>query len=323
VRRRQRRVSLVLAAAAAARLVAACGGGGQDEQADPVAHAVAPPPLPHAKRTRATATPAPSAAPRPKAKPLPRAILSPADLASFARLDASLAGTQGLAVSGVGLGLKVQRTGSLAAGVAWSTSKVPIAMAVYAAGLGSAQQGNLTAAITESDNAAALRLWSVLGGGTTAAVAADVQLRAAGDEATQVESRALSGPAYTPFGQTSWALADQARFTAGMACLDAGAQVLGLMGRVDRGQRWGLGSVGVPAQLKGGWGPGSEPGVGGGYLDRQLGVISVHGKPLAVAIASRPADGSHETGTRDLTTLADWLVAHADVRALPSRARCA
>ncbi len=87
-------------------------------------------------------------------------------------------------------------------------------------------------------------------------------------------------------------------------------------------QRWGLGAAGVDAQLKGGWGPGSQPGVAGGDFDRQMGVITVAGKPLAVAIADAPADGSHDTGTRNLTSIARWLVAHADVRALPARASC-
>ena len=45
-------------------------------------------------------------------------------------------------------------------------------------------------------------------------------------------------------------------------------------------QRWGLGAAGVDAQLKGGWGPGNQPGAGGGYLDRQMGVLNIHGKPL-------------------------------------------
>ena len=53
-----------------------------------------------------------------------------------------------------------------------------------------------------------------------------------------------------------------------------------------------------------------------------MGVITLHGRPLAVAIASRPTDGSHGTGTRDLTALARWLVAHADTRAVPAHPRC-
>jgi beta-lactamase class A len=246
-------------------------------------------------------------------------ILSAADRQSFDRLAASLGGTSGVAVSGLGLGRRVERAGSLRSAVAWSTAKVPVAVAVIAAGNQAAQQSNLQSAITASDNAAALRLWSSLGGGHAAASAADEQLRAAGDTRTRIESRALRGGGYTPFGQTAWALTDQARFTAGLACTQAGAQVLGLMNQVVSGQRWGLGSAGVQAQLKGGWGPGSQPGSSGGYLDRQMGVLTISRRPLAVAIATQPADGLHDAGTRNLTAIARWIVTHADTRRLPGQ----
>jgi hypothetical protein len=53
-----------------------------------------------------------------------------------------------------------------------------------------------------------------------------------------------------------------------------------------------------------------------------MGVLVIHGRPLAVALASVPADGSHPTGINNLTTIARWLVAHADVGKLPSTPRC-
>jgi hypothetical protein len=255
------------------------------------------------------------------AKHVSTAILSPADRASFTRLQASLGGRIGVAVSGAGLGQKVQRAGSLNTAIAWSTSKAPVAMAIYAAGLDAAQQANLTAAITASDNAAAERLWSALGGGDTAAQAADDQLRAAGDDRTQIQPTTLRA-GYTPFGQTVWTLIDQTRFVAGMPCTQPGAQVLRLMGNVVAGQRWGLGATGAPFALKGGWGPGVSPGADGGYLDRQMGIITIHGKSLAVTIASLPSDGSHESGTRALTTIARWVVSHASVAHLPRNPRC-
>ena len=294
--------------------LAGCGDG-QDPAPDAVAQPVAPKPLPSATR-------AASPAAKPAAAKKRATILSAADRASFGQLDASLGGEQGLAVSGLGKGRPVERVGSLRTGVAWSTSKVPIAMAVLDAGLGDSERDDLSAAITASDNAAARRLWTALGGGPAAAQAADGQLAQAGDHRTRIEYRDLAGPSYTPFGQTNWALSDQARFSAGMACTGAGPQVLGLMGQVIASQRWGLGAAGVAAELKGGWGPGTAPGATGGYLDRQMGVITLHGKPLAVAIASRPADGSHGTGARDLTRIARWLVAHADTRGVPARPRC-
>jgi beta-lactamase class A len=138
-------------------------------------------------------------------------ILSAADRASFERLAASLGGQHGLAVSSLGMGQRVERVGSLRSAVAWSTGKVPVAMAVIAAGGAQAERQDLTRAITASDNAAATRLWSELGHGATAAGAATEQLRQAGDQRTQLEYRTLRA-GYTPFGQTRWALADQARF---------------------------------------------------------------------------------------------------------------
>jgi len=248
-------------------------------------------------------------------------LLSSRDAASFARLARSLGGSVGVAVSPLGRGQQVESLGSLRSAVAWSTSKVPVAMAVIAAGRGRAQRENLVQAITASDNAAAERLWSSLGGGRAAARAADAQLRAAGDANTHIESRRLRA-GFTPFGQTTWTLADQARFTAGMRCTAPGRQVLDLMGQVVAGQRWGLGAAGVAAQFKGGWGPGTLPGVNGGYIDRQMGVVTVQGRPLAVTLAALPASGSHDTGARNLTTLARWVVGHVDVRGLSTRARC-
>jgi hypothetical protein len=338
--------------AAAAALIGLCAavsgcGGNNGGGASTVAKAVAPPALPSEDRNDAVPEshavepvvgesgpavnttlpeqeePAEDEAPNPA--PSNRSsggILSAADRASFQRLAGSLSGEQGLAVSPLGLDQKVERVGAITSAVAWSTSKVPVAMAVIAGGGQSSQAANLRQAITASDNAAAERLWSSLGGGQAAATAADQQLRDAGDGRTSVEYRTLRDGGYTPFGQTDWALTDQARFTAGLACSEPGKQVLALMNQVVAGQRWGLGSAGVDAQFKGGWGPGSAPGVGGGYLDRQMGVLTIGGKPLAVSIATRPADGSHETGIRNLTAIARWVVSHADATDLPSSAEC-
>lgn len=245
-------------------------------------------------------------------------ILSAQARDGFAALEAA-AGPVGIAVSPVGLGQPVEQLGSLQSGVAWSTSKVPVAMAAIAAGV--ANDGDLNAAITASDNAAATNLWNALGGGAQAAAATDEQLRAAGDESTSIESRTLRS-GFTPFGQTNWALADQARFTAGMACTDTGGQVLGLMGDVIADHRWGFAATGLPAEIKGGWGPGTQPGSDGGSFDRQMGIVTIDGKPLAVTLASQPPDGSHGTGTSALTKLAQWVVDNADVSTLDTTAHC-
>jgi hypothetical protein len=299
----------------AAGLLASCGGDEPADSAaedDVVAQPVTPSPIPEEETPEALPTEEPEATPKPRkrAPATPAAILSASDRASFQDLAASLGGQSGLAVSGVGLGKRVERVGALRGGSAWSTAKVPIAMAVIDAGGQAAQQADLAQAITASDNAAATRLWDSLGPPEAAAAAVDAQLRAAGDTRTSIESRELLA-SYSAFGQTGWSLRDQAKFAAGMPCTAAGEQVLGLMGQVVEGQRWGLGATGQDARFKGGWGPGSRPGIGGDFLDRQLGIVTVDGTPLAVSIATVPADGTHESGMRNLTEIARWLTEHA------------
>jgi beta-lactamase class A len=242
-------------------------------------------------------------------------ILSESARADFKSLAASLPGDVGLAVAPVGGAGAAEQLGSLTGGVAWSTSKVPIAMAAIEADV--AGENDLSAAISASDNDAAQRLWDALGGGGTAASAADEQLRAAGDQSTSTQSSTLRD-GFTAFGQTDWTLSDQAQFMSGMGCTDNGSQVLNLMAQTVSAQRWGIGTVDATAPLKGGWGPGSQPGAAGGYLDRQMGIVSIDGAPVAVAIATAPADGSHETGTTNLSKIAEWLASNAEVTGLPT-----
>jgi len=246
-------------------------------------------------------------------------LLSAADRSSFERLGGQLAGAEGLAVTPLGANQSVSRAGSLRTGVAWSTAKVPVAMAVISSGSASSHQANLRQAITASDNAAAERLWTALGGGARAAAAATQQLRAAGDGRTQIQAQRLRS-GYTAFGQTAWDLDDQARFMAGIACTKAGAGVLAFMNQVAAGQRWGLGSAGRQARFKAGWGPGVSPGSADGWLDRQMGVMTIDGKPIAVAIATTASN--HGTGTANLTAIARWVANHVDASSAPRRASC-
>jgi len=47
---------------------------------------------------------------------------------------------------------------------------------------------------------------------------------------------------------------------------------------------------------------------------RQIGIIrlSAH-RSIAAAIATQPEDGTFESGTANLTRIAQWLIAHVDV----------
>ena len=177
------------------------------------------------------------------------------------------------------------------------------------------EQSLLDAGITASDNAAAEALWSSLGAPSAAAAAVRAVLAETGDTTTRVETQVLR-PGFTSFGQTRWSLAAQQRFIASLPCLPDSEPVLSLMQQVVSDQRWGLGSLGAEAQFKGGWGP--DP--GGGYLVRQMGIVRLdNGRLLAASIATMPADGSFETGTANLTQIAQWLVAHVDARRVPPR----
>jgi hypothetical protein len=241
--------------------------------------------------------------------PAPAAGSSPGALAaSFARLAARLGGSEGVAFTSVG-GTATTRLGSWQTGVGWSTVKVPLAVAVVAKSSGHPDAGVralMRRAITASDNAAAEQLWSSLGEPRTAAAKVQAVLRSAGDGATVVQSQRVR-PGFTAFGQTTWSLASQSRFAAALPCIKYSSDVLALMGAVEPGQRWGMGATGRPAQFKGGWGPGR----GGGYLVRQVGVVTLaNGSRIGLAIASEPADGRFATGSANLTALARWAVAN-------------
>jgi hypothetical protein len=169
--------------------------------------------------------------------------------------------------------------GSTAVTPAWSTVKVPLALAT----------ADVEAALVRSDNEAAMRLWTGLGTPEQARAAVEAVLREAGDRRTAVEAR-QAVPGYSPFGQTRWRPEDQARFMAGAACLPDARSVTEPMGRVVDWQDWGLGRL-DGAVAKGGWGPTPD-----GYVVRQVGLVpGAKGGSLAVAVQVRTS--SHEAGT--------------------------
>jgi hypothetical protein len=209
---------------------------------------------------------------------------------SFDELSDSLPATVGIAVAVAG-GRPVS-LGAWTSGVAWSTIKVPLAIAAPAV-----DNADLVfKTITLSDNAAAEELWSRLG--DSAAQLVQAVLRDAGDPTTVVESRRLR-PEYTPFGQTRWSLTDQARFAAGLSRVPATSRVIDLMGDLSDDHCWGLAAKGYAA--KGGWGPG----IVDDYLVRQFAIVS---GSVGVALAAEVGDGGYEAGVDAVNTLTDWLV---------------
>ncbi len=240
-----------------------------------------------------------------------------ASLAEFSALEESLPGQAGIAIGSPGSG-PTATAGSLTTGSAWSTAKVPVALRVIEeaggpSGLSSSQQEEIRSALTVSDNDAALSLFADLeaayGGPGGAAAAVTEVLAEAGDTATQISSVGRDG--FTPFGQTEWSLDLQelfmSRLAAGCVVSPAASEyVLGLMGEVSS-DTWGLGSAGLPARWKGGWGPGTD----GRYLARQMGVLSAGGGEAVVALAVLPDDGSFETAQSMATSVAQWAAERA------------
>lgn len=148
---------------------------------------------------------------------------------------------------------------------AWSTSKVPLAVAVTQAGHGGNLKYGIQQAITVSDNDAADRLWQSLGtSNTLRAEAMSKVIRQSGDLKTVVPTERRAAP-YSIFGQTRWTPLNQVRFAAALPCLKDTSTVVENMRHIAPSQRWGMGRL-SEATFKGGWGPGD-----GTYTVRQFG----------------------------------------------------
>jgi hypothetical protein len=225
--------------------------------------------------------------------------------ASFQALAAAAPANVGIAIA------RPDRTYSLgqwSSGVAWSTIKVPLAVAALRDSPVRAKS-LVARMITESDNAASEQLWSRLGEPAEAARQVQAIINDCGDDATVVESRRLRR-GFTAFGQTQWTLDRQARFAAQLPLIPDAATVIDLMGQLTTGQRWGLAAKGLAA--KGGWGPG----VHDDYLVRQFGIVPTQSGQWGVALAAEAHDGVFETGIEVINALADWVVSR-----LPGLAR--
>jgi len=218
--------------------------------------------------------------------------------ASFGQLCDGVPATIGAAI--VAPGGALFSFGEWSTGVAWSTIKVPLAIAALRSDRSRAG-GLLGKVISESDNPASEALWSQLGAPADAARRVRAVIAEAGDPDTVVESRRLR-QGFTPFGQTQWSLIRQAGFAARLPSLGEAATVIALMHRLTAAQRWGLAAKGFAA--KGGWGPGLR----GDYLVRQFGMVPAASGHVGVALAAQA--NSFEAGVDVLNTMADWLLNH-------------
>jgi hypothetical protein len=217
---------------------------------------------------------------------------------SFGELSERVPATIGAAIAAAD-GTCLLSLGTWSTGVAWSTIKVPLAIAALRAGVASRELVAQT--IAQSDNAAAEELWSGLGAPIEAAQQVQAVIRDVGDATTEVESRRLRAD-YTPFGQTQWSLVRQAQFAARLRLIPDASDVIDLMHNLCPDHRWGLAAKGFAA--KGGWGPG----IYNGYLVRQFAIVPTEAGHIGVALAADAQDGVFETGIDVLNDLTDWFV---------------
>ena len=232
--------------------------------------------------------------------------------ARFTTLSATLGQPVGVSIAPVGGGDALS-FGDQVPQVAWSTIKVPLALAAQR------KNGVLPAeapAIVDSDNGSAEALWASLGTAEQAAQAVTAVLREGGDQTTIVPS-VKSRPEFTVFGQTVWALDDAATFTAQLPCLPDSGEVVGLMGRVSANQSWGIEVIpNRTTAVKGGWGPSPD----GGYVVRQIGIVTrKDGKQTAVALSTYAPGASMGSGIAALNQVGEWI--GANMAALPG-GRC-
>ncbi|GGG74257.1 hypothetical protein [Corynebacterium pelargi] len=233
---------------------------------------------------------------------LPQAILD-----AVADVEADTGSRVSLAISS-GVEQEPKFAGNLAPRQeAWSTIKVPLSIAALRQD--PSLEPTMVLAITQSDNDAAMQMWDALGGGEQAAAAVEEVLAEAGVEVDVPAEKTRAQ--FSPFGQALFSTGQQASFAAALPTLDGAAPVLEAMGEVVAGQDYGLGTF-EGARFKGGWGPDTS----GAYLVRQFGLVG----DTAIAIATKPADGTYESGQVVLTKIAQAIEPHLDSLDAPAGA---
>lgn len=297
---RAKKYTTVVAAAAAAALLSACTIGDVSAPAPASdSEAGGPEPTLSADPSAAPGSNAPGASSAPGA-PTTHPEDTPVSTARTPQeaIEAIVADNPGTGIAVAGGG-EVVSAGVTQPVAAWSTAKVPLAIAAERAGV--ADPEVVSRAITFSDNAAADTLWTSLGGGQQAAQATQDIIKTATVPATPPRE------GFSAFGQTQWSVADQAEFAASLGCLNGAEPVLAAMGVTDPAQAYGLSTL-EGALKKGGWGPGTD----GGYEARQMGLVTLSGKTVAVAIYAKAPAGDYGQAQQMLTRLAQQLAA-ADV----------
>lgn len=244
----------------------------------------------------AASSAAPAASSAPASSSEPSAAAPAGDVQAVLDRIVAEHGNVGIAVSD---GTTTIEAGRTAPEAAWSTSKVPVLIAANRTGAADSQL--VSSAITYSDNEAAKAAWAGLGEGTAAAQAAQSVIAEAGDTATQVQSQ-VTRPEFTAFGQTMWSVGNQAKFMAGVRCVEGAQPIIDVMGVADPAQAYGLRTL-PGALMKGGWGPSPA----GAYDVRQMGIAQLGGHDVAVALIASSPDGQYASTQTVLTSMAEAL----------------
>ena len=244
----------------------------------------------------AASSAAPAASSAPASSSEPSAAAPAGDVQAVLDRIVAEHGDVGIAVSD---GTTTIEAGRTAPEAAWSTSKVPVLIAANRTG--AADNQLVSSAITYSDNEAAKAAWAGLGEGTAAAQAAQSVIAEAGDTATQVQSQ-VTRPEFTAFGQTMWSVGNQAKFMAGLRCVEGAQPIIDAMGVADPAQAYGLRTL-PGALMKGGWGPSPA----GSYDVRQMGIVQLGGHNVAVALIASSPDGQYASTQTVLTSMAEAL----------------
>lgn len=194
----------------------------------------------------------------------------------------------------------VQRVGETAGLEAWSTAKVPIALAVVGQGRGEEFRHEIAESLRISDNDDAVTLWESLGPDEmTRAEAVDGVLRNAGDNNTLFSKTDSS---QQEFGLTIWDVSDQVIFLENMPCLTGADQIINDLSNIDESQKWGIG-IFPGAVFKGGWGPSQH-----GFVSRQFGWFTNSENArviVAIAVLADDEDSAHDTLTAIAKALAE------------------
>ncbi len=204
---------------------------------------------------------------------------------SFHELSESLPATIGIAVAAVGA--KPVSLGAWSSGVAWSTIKVPLAIAALRAGSDNTELVFKT--ITQSDNPPPRSCgpnWVIpprrrsVSKPSSARRATQPPWSNHGDSALNTRhSVKRNGPWPTKHSSPP-----------GYRSIPDASRVVDLMHDLSTDHRWGLAAKGFAA--KGGWGPGRA----GDYLVRQFAIVPTGSGTVGVALAADTYDGGYAAG---------------------------